>query len=123
MKCWVYILSNKKGLTYTGWAFNIRERLREHYWRRNQFTAKYRINKLVFRAAPELGVGDRAREADQWVAPREEAGAHPIRESRMFRPLRALSLSQLLAGACAIGPVHRETSPPATAVRQCGAVR
>jgi putative endonuclease len=47
-KCWVYILSNKKRLTYTGWAFNIRERLREHYWRRNQFTAKYRITKLVF---------------------------------------------------------------------------
>ena len=47
-RCWVYMLSNKKGLTYTGWCFNIRERLREHYWRRNQFTAKYRITKLVF---------------------------------------------------------------------------
>ena len=47
-RCWVYMLSNKKGLTYTGWAFNIRERLREHYWRRNQFTSKYRITKLVF---------------------------------------------------------------------------
>lgn len=42
------MLSNKKGLTYTGWCHNLRERLREHYWRRNQFTAKYRITKLVF---------------------------------------------------------------------------
>lgn len=42
------MLSNKKGLTYTGWAHNLRERLREHYWRRNQFTAKYRITRLVF---------------------------------------------------------------------------
>jgi len=48
MRWWIYILSNKKGLTYTGMAWNLRERLREHYWRRNQFTAKYRINKLVF---------------------------------------------------------------------------
>ena len=48
MRCWVYMLSNKKGLTYTGIACNLRERLREHYWRRNQFTAKYRITKLVF---------------------------------------------------------------------------
>jgi putative endonuclease len=48
MKCWVYILSNKKRLTYTGWCFNLHERLREHYWRRNQFTAKYRITRLVF---------------------------------------------------------------------------
>jgi putative endonuclease len=48
MRWWVYILSNKKGLTYTGIACNLRERLREHYWRRNQFTAKYRINRLVF---------------------------------------------------------------------------
>jgi putative endonuclease len=48
MRWWVYILANKKGLTYTGTAANLRERLREHYWRRNQFTAKYRITKLVF---------------------------------------------------------------------------
>ena len=48
MRCWVYILSNKKRLTYTGWAHNLKERLREHYWRRVQFTAKYRINRLVF---------------------------------------------------------------------------
>jgi putative endonuclease len=48
MRCWVYILSNKKGLTYVGMAHNIRERLRDHYWRRNQFTAKYRITKLVY---------------------------------------------------------------------------
>lgn len=47
MRHWVYILSNKKGLTYTGVAFNLRERLREHYWRRNQFTAKYRVTRLV----------------------------------------------------------------------------
>jgi putative endonuclease len=48
MTCWVYMLSNRKGLTYTGWCFNIRERLREHFWRRNQFTGKYRITRLVF---------------------------------------------------------------------------
>jgi putative endonuclease len=48
MKWWVYMLSNKKRLTYTGMAWNLRERLREHYWRRNQFTAKYRISRLVF---------------------------------------------------------------------------
>ena len=48
MKWWVYMLSNRKRLTYTGMAWNIRERLREHYWRRNQFTAKYRVNRLVF---------------------------------------------------------------------------
>lgn len=42
------MLSNKQRLTYTGWAHNLRERLREHYWRRNQFTAKYRITRLVF---------------------------------------------------------------------------
>lgn len=42
------MLSNKKRLTYTGMAWNLRERLREHYWRRNQFTAKYRISRLVF---------------------------------------------------------------------------
>ncbi|MEO5569080.1 MAG: GIY-YIG nuclease family protein [Gemmatimonadaceae bacterium] len=48
MRHWVYILSNKKGLTYTGIAHNLRERLREHLWRRSQFTAKYRITKLVF---------------------------------------------------------------------------
>ena len=48
MRHWVYILSNKKGLTYTGVAYNLRERLREHYWRRNQFTAKYRVTRLVF---------------------------------------------------------------------------
>ena len=48
MKWWVYMLSNRKRLTYTGMAWNLRERLREHYWRRNQFTAKYRVNRLVF---------------------------------------------------------------------------
>lgn len=48
MKCWVYMLSNQQCLTYTGWAHNRRERLREHYWGRNQFTAKYRITQLVF---------------------------------------------------------------------------
>lgn len=48
MKWWVYMLCNRKRLTYTGMAWNLRERLREHYWRRNQFTAKYRVNRLVF---------------------------------------------------------------------------
>ena len=48
MRHWVYILANKTRLTYTGVAYNVRERLREHFWRRNQFTAKYRITRLVF---------------------------------------------------------------------------
>jgi putative endonuclease len=48
MRHWLYILANRKRLTYIGIAYNLRERLREHYWRRNYFTAKYRINRLVF---------------------------------------------------------------------------
>jgi len=48
MRHWLYILSNKKGLTYTGVTYNLRQRLKEHYWRRTQFTAKYRITKLVY---------------------------------------------------------------------------
>jgi putative endonuclease len=48
MRHWVYILSNQKRLTYVGITNNVAWRLREHRWRRNQFTAKYRINQLVF---------------------------------------------------------------------------
>ena len=68
MRWWVYILANKKGLTYTGTAANIRERLREHYWRRNQFTAKYRITKLVFLEthASEESAARREKEIKGW---------------------------------------------------------
>src|ERR1043166_8251697 len=48
MRHWVYILSNRKRLTYVGITNNVAWRLREHRWRRNQFTAKYRITRLVF---------------------------------------------------------------------------
>src|SRR5689334_20188194 len=48
MRHWVYILSNRKRLTYVGMTDNVGARLREHRLNQTQFTAKYRINRLVF---------------------------------------------------------------------------
>jgi len=48
MRHWVYILSNRKRLTYVGIADNVSARVREHRWHRTHFTTKYRITRLVF---------------------------------------------------------------------------
>ena len=75
MRHWVYILSNKKGLTYTGVAHNLRERLREHYGRRNQFTAKYRISRLVFLEAhaDKESAGKREKQIKGWRRSKKHA--------------------------------------------------
>lgn len=48
MRHYVYILSNKKGLTYVGVTDWIPTRLRQHRYGENKFTAKYRITRLVY---------------------------------------------------------------------------
>src|SRR4051794_10094525 len=48
MRHWVYILSNRKRLTYVGIAPHVPTRVREHRRHHTHFTAKYRITRLVF---------------------------------------------------------------------------
>lgn len=48
MRHYVYILSNRKRLTYTGMTDWVPTRLRQHRYGENHFTTKYRINRLVF---------------------------------------------------------------------------
>jgi putative endonuclease len=45
---WVYILSNRKRLTYVGIASHVPTRVREHRRHHTHFTTKYRITRLVF---------------------------------------------------------------------------
>jgi len=51
MKAWyVYILTNKSHTLYTGVTNNLDRRVLEHQLKnkKNSFTAKYNINKLIF---------------------------------------------------------------------------
>jgi len=75
MRHWVYILSNRKGLTYIGITNNIAWRLREHRWRRHQFTAKYRITRLVFveEHPNQQSAAERERQIKGWRRSKKHA--------------------------------------------------
>jgi putative endonuclease len=48
---YVYILTNRSGTLYTGVTNDLYHRLRQHRAARVQFTARYRIGKLVYAEA------------------------------------------------------------------------
>ncbi|KKS12900.1 MAG: Excinuclease ABC subunit C [Candidatus Daviesbacteria bacterium GW2011_GWB1_41_5] len=48
MLYYVYILTNKSNTLYVGVTNNLQRRLYEHTTRKNHFTSKYNINKLIY---------------------------------------------------------------------------
>lgn len=50
MQYYVYILTNKSNTLYTGVSNNLERRILQHQLKekKNSFTAKYNINKLIF---------------------------------------------------------------------------
>jgi putative endonuclease len=82
MRHWVYILSNRKRLTYVGITGNVSARVRAHRWHRTRFTTKYRITRLVFvEEHPDRGsAARREKEIKGWARAKKHAlisGANP----------------------------------------------
>ncbi|OGE64709.1 endonuclease [Candidatus Daviesbacteria bacterium RIFCSPLOWO2_02_FULL_36_7] len=48
MPYYVYILTNKSNTLYVGMTNNIKRRIQEHRTKKNHFTIKYNINKLIY---------------------------------------------------------------------------
>ena len=48
MPYFVYILTNKSNTLYAGVTNNLVRRLHEHRTKKNHFTIKYNINKLIY---------------------------------------------------------------------------
>lgn len=48
MPYYTYILTNKSNTLYVGFTNNLARRLSEHRTRKNRFTIKYNINKLIY---------------------------------------------------------------------------
>lgn len=65
---YVYILTNRRGTLYTGVTNDLLRRLSEHREGKDGFTAKYRINKLIYYEQT-----DKVEEAIAWES-RSRAG-------------------------------------------------
>ena len=48
MPYYVYILTNKSNTLYVGMTNNLERRIHEYKTRKNHFTSKYNINKLIY---------------------------------------------------------------------------
>jgi putative endonuclease len=51
MRHWIYILSSKSRVTYTGMTRNLVRRIAQHRAGKSAFTRKYRVNRLVYAEA------------------------------------------------------------------------
>jgi putative endonuclease len=77
---WVYILSNRKRLTYVGIAPHVPTRVREHRRHHTHFTTKYRITRLVF--VEEHATLESAAHREKQIKGWRRSKKHTLIESR-----------------------------------------
>jgi putative endonuclease len=72
---WVYILANRSRLTYIGVTNNLVVRLAQHRDAKHAFSAKYRINKLVYFESTNdiVAAISREKQLKRWVRKKKHA--------------------------------------------------